>query len=123
MKILEDPNYLERYQGKYSEKKLWKKISSVAKRAGTKVLYPVLILYYVLMDKNTPLTHKAIILGALGYFILPIDLLPDGIPYIGYTDDFTALMTCIKAVNDCITPVIRQKAEQALADWLDVTDS
>lgn len=117
MKILENPDYLERYQKRYSEKKLWKKIASVARKAGSKVIYPVLLLYYVLVDKDTPVKYKAVILGTLGYFILPLDILPDWIPHIGYTDDFTALMTCIKAVKDCITPAIRQKAEKTLADW------
>lgn len=114
MKILEDPNYIERYQDRYSEPKLWNKITSVAKRAGTKVIYPVLLLYYVLQDEGTPLKYKAVILGALGYFILPIDLLPDGIPFLGYTDDLTALMACIKAVRECITPSIKEKAKRKL---------
>ena len=68
MKKLE-PENIERYGKHYDENRLWNKLGTVARRAGSKVVYPVLLLYYVLQDKKTPLKHKAVILGALGYFI------------------------------------------------------
>ena len=82
-----------------------------------KVIYYVLLLYYVLMDENTPWEQKGIIIGALGYFILPIDLIPDFIPVAGYADDVAALTACIKTVVDNITPWIKQRAVQKLTDW------
>ena len=53
----------------------------------------------------------------MGYFILPLDLLPDLIPVLGFTDDLAAILACIRSVKANITPAIRQKAAQKLADW------
>lgn len=105
------------YGSNYSESKLWKKIQSVAKTAGVKTVYAVLLLYYVATDKDVPLSEKAKIYGALGYFILPVDLIPDVMVGIGYTDDFAALMWALKAVKDNITPEIRRKAKAKLSEW------
>ena len=111
------PKDIEKYQGHYSEDGLWGKIAKVAKQAGSKVIYAALILYYVLQDENTPKKHKAIILGALGYFILPIDILPDFIPLVGFSDDLAALIACIKSVYECVNPQIKAKAANKLASW------
>lgn len=101
----------------YSEEGLWEKIIKVAKAAGVKVIHLVLLLFYTAQAPTTPLQQKIIIYGALGYFILPIDLIPDGIPLGGYSDDFAVLLFCIKTVYDNITPEIKQKAESKLHDW------
>ncbi len=116
MKTLE-PNKIEKYQEHYSESGLWKKIGRVAKKAGAKAVYAVLLLYYVLMDKNTPKQYKATILGALGYFILPLDILPDAIPMIGFTDDLAALIACVKTVWSAVTPDIKRQAAEKLVKW------
>ena len=63
--------------------------------------------------------HKMIIIGALGYFILPIDLIPDFIPVAGFTDDASALVACLKTVSDNVTPEVRTKAINKLYDWFD----
>ncbi len=67
--------------------------------------------------ENTSWEHKSIIIGALGYFILAIDLIPDFIPVAGFADDIAALTACIKTVMDNITPDIKRKAVQKLTDW------
>lgn len=61
-------------QKHYSEEGLWDKMMSVFKEAGIKVIYLALVLYYTINADSTPATKKGIIYGALGYFILPIDL-------------------------------------------------
>ncbi len=109
------PKRLERYQKNYSEKGLWEKLAKVARKAGEKVIYAVLLLYYVLIDPKTPMSYKSVIIGALGYFILPMDIIPDFIPIAGFTDDLTALLACIKAVNACITPEIQQRAKDRIS--------
>ncbi len=111
------PKNIEQYKKHYTEPKLFSKIGKVFRKAGMKAIYYVLLLYYVLKDSDTPIKHKAIILGALGYFILPADLLPDIIPLLGFTDDIAALAACIKAVMENVTPAVRQKAIQRLSDW------
>lgn len=77
MKETRTPQNIEQYQKHYSESGLFSKIGKVCRKSGMKVIYYVLLLYYVLTDENTPWEHKSIIIGALGYFILPVDLIPD----------------------------------------------
>ena len=116
MKKLE-PENIERYGCHYDEPRLWKKLGDVAKRAGSKVVYPVLLLYYILQDKNVPLKHKAAIAGALGYFILPLDLIPDLVPLLGFSDDLAALAACIKFMIESVTPEVKEKANRKLETW------
>ena len=111
------PQDIEQYREHYSESGLFAKIGKVCKKAGIKAIYYVLLLYYVLMDGNTSLKDKGIIIGALGYFILPIDLIPDFIPVAGFTDDLAALTACLHTVRANITPEVRKKAVQKLYDW------
>ena len=106
-----------KYRKHYSESGLLSKIGKVCKRAGIKAIYLVLLLYYVLKDKKTPFDQKAIIVGALGYFIFPADLIPDLIPLLGFTDDIAAMMACIRTVKANLTPQIRLKAVQKLSSW------
>lgn len=108
---------LLKYQENYSEDKLWDKMKKFAKKLGGKSIYYVLVLYYVLQSKDVSLQNKALILGALGYFILPIDLIPDVIPAMGFVDDGAALALAFKAVKDSVTPEIEAKAKEQLGDW------
>jgi uncharacterized membrane protein YkvA (DUF1232 family) len=100
----EEVHEIEKYGTYYSDNRLWKKIERVAKKVGATVLLPVFTLYYMLQDDKVSLQHKAYIVGALGYFILPIDLIPDGIlPVIGFTDDIAVMTLVLKLVKDSIT--------------------
>ena len=84
---------------------------------GATVLRPVFTLYYMLQDEKVPLQHKAYIIGALGYFILPFDLIPESVlPIIGFTDDVAVMTFVLKMVKDSITPEIRRKADQKILD-------
>lgn len=105
------------YSKNYSETELWDKVKKVAQQAGVKIIYAVLLLYYVATDKNVSMADKAKIYGALGYFILPLDLIPDTIPMVGYTDDFTALIWALRAVWSNVTPEIEVKARAKLNEW------
>lgn len=108
---------LVKYEKNYSEEGLWKKMGNVAKKARLKTIYMVLLLYYVLKDPSTPKQYKAMIIGALGYFILPLDLIPDFIPVAGYTDDVAALAGALLAVIKCVTPEIQTQAKEKLKEW------
>lgn len=111
------PQNIQKYQKHYSESGLFSKIGNVCKKAGIKAIYYVLLLYYVLIDENTSLKDKSVILGALGYFILPLDLLPDFIPVAGFADDIAALSACLHTVKANLTPSVKKKAVQKLCDW------
>jgi len=75
----------------------------------------LLAAYYCAFDRNTPLAVKATLLGAIAYFVLPTDAIPDYIPIIGYTDDAAVLAVAVKMVSDHILPLHRQAARDALA--------
>ena len=108
---------LTRYQKHYSEESLADKIAKVAKKAGIKVIYAALLLYYVLKSHQTPKKDRNKILGALGYFILPFDLIPDWIPVVGFTDDLAALTWALYAVSKNVTPEVKALAKAKLHDW------
>jgi uncharacterized membrane protein YkvA (DUF1232 family) len=79
----------------------------------------LLTAYYCAFDRDTPLQVKAALLGALAYFVLPFDAIPDVLPVIGFTDDAAVLATAIRLVATHITPVHRAAARAALARGLE----
>ena len=113
------PKDIEKYQENYSESKLLTKITSVARWTGAKMVYAVLLLYYVLRNPNVSMADKSKIYGALGYFILPTDLILDIIPIVGYSDDMAAIMWAIHTVAKNITPEIKEQAKAKLGEWFD----
>lgn len=101
---------IRKYQNHYSESGLLGKLSKVAKKVGQKIVYAVMLLYYVIQSPEISKGDKATIIGALGYFILPLDLLPDFIPLVGFTDDLSAILLALHAVWKNITPDVKAKA-------------
>jgi uncharacterized membrane protein YkvA (DUF1232 family) len=108
---------LQKYQGNYSEDAFWKKIGRFAGKAGAKAVYYALVLFYTLSDPATPAKYKAVIAGALGYFILPIDLLPDFLPFAGMADDWAALIAAVSYVASAITASHKEKARKKMLAW------
>ena len=105
-----DEKQIQKYQEHYTENKLSGKLVKVAKRAGQKIVYAVLLLYYVLGSPDISKADKTTIIGALGYFIHPLDLLPDFIPFAGFTDDLSAILLALHAIWKNITPEVKAKA-------------
>ena len=101
----------------YSEKSLFKKLATFAKTAGEKVVYTVLLLFYLMKDKKTGLKTKITIAAALGYFILPTDAIFDLTPIIGYSDDLAILAATLYRMAKNITPEISAKARAKLKEW------
>lgn len=113
----EEVHEVQKYGTYYSDNRFWKKVERVAKKAGATVLLPVFTLYYMLQDDKVPLKYKAYIIGALGYFILPLDLIPDAIlPVIGFTDDLAVVTLVLKLVKNSITPEIKARANARVAE-------
>lgn len=69
-------------------------------------------------DRNTPLQAKAVMLGALAYFVLPADAIPDVLLAFGFTDDIAVLSTAVAAIAKHITPEHRAAARKALQEHL-----
>ena len=108
-----------KYSGKFSQKDIVEKISRVAKRAGAKLVYAALILFYTLQSDKISVKDKAVIIGALGYLISPLDVVPDAIPIVGLGDDLAVLIYVLKSVWTDIDPEIKNKAKEKLTDWFD----
>ena len=114
---------VKKYGSYYSENKFWKKVQRIARKVGATVMRPVLQLYYLLHDEHVPLQHKAYIIGALGYFILPLDFIPETIlAMIGYTDDIAVMGLVVKLVKDSLTPEIKAKVEAKITELLHTDD-
>lgn len=115
---MELPDFMN-YANKFSQTEFVEKIARIAKRAGAKLVYAALILYYTLQSDKISAANKAMIIGALGYMISPLDVVPDAIPIAGLTDDLAVLLFVLKKVWTDIDPDIQQKAKERLAKWFD----
>ena len=114
-----DINEILNYKDKFSQSAFLEKISRIAKRAGAKLIYAALILYYTLQSDKVSLKDKAIILGALGYLISPLDVVPDAIPIAGLGDDLAVLIFVLKKVWGEVNDDVRAKAKSKLSRWFD----
>ena len=115
---MELPDFMK-YSNKFTQKDFVEKISRIAKRAGSKLVYAALILYYTLQSDKVSKADKAIIIGALGYMISPLDVIPDAIPIAGLTDDLAVLLYVLKKVWTGIDPEIIEKSRERLSKWFD----
>ncbi|MDE0395752.1 MAG: YkvA family protein [Gammaproteobacteria bacterium] len=91
-------------------------LGAVAHRSGRECLRLALAFWYCLLDPDTPTRAKAIILAAVGYFILPVDAIPDVIPGVGHADDLGALALAVVAVLFHIKPEHRRRARERIGD-------
>lgn len=99
------------------QKGFWKKVKTAANRIP--FMDEVVASYYCAMDPETPSRVRVTLLGALAYFILPLDSLPDFIIGFGFTDDIAVLTAAFAAVRGSITDAHREAAQKALAEGLD----
>ena len=107
------------YANRFSQSEFVEKIARIAKRAGAKLVYAALVLYYTLQSDKISAANKAMIIGALGYMISPLDVVPDAIPIAGLTDDLAVLLFVLKKVWTDIDPEIQEKARERLKKWFD----
>lgn len=108
---------VQEYEKQYSEEKFWDKLAGTAKKAGIKVVYAALLLYYALQSSAISAKEKAMIVGALGYFILPIDIVSDIIPGVGYLDDAAILCAVVKLLIAGIDEQVTCQAKAKLSQW------
>ena len=112
-----DDNIFDKYEENYSEDSFWKKIRKTAQNLGADAIYMALILFYALNSPSTPVWAKTVIIGALGYFISPFDIVPDVTPGVGYADDIAVMVFAIGAVVMSINEDVRKQARNKLKDW------
>lgn len=107
-----DPKYAENF----SETGFWDKITGVLKKAGVELIYKALKLFYAAKNPNCPIAVKGTIYAALGYFILPFDLLPDVIPFVGFSDDLIALGAAIGIAHMYIDEWVIEQAQNKMVE-------
>lgn len=103
------------YAKQFSESDLWAKLGDFAMKAGAKLVYIVLCLFYAL--DTLPVKEKLIVTGALGYFIFPADAVPDLLPGVGLSDDLAALLAVFKGLKSGISPNSVERAQNKLSEW------
>ena len=113
---------LDKYRRKFSESGFWEKIKQYGAAAGSKAVYMALLLYYAYKRKETPAWAKRMVLGVLGYFIVPIDLIPDLSFLIGYTDDIGLLSFALVTIAAYVNDEVRTDAREHLGKWFGPVD-
>ena len=106
-----------RYRKYYSDASFWDKLKRYSKVAGMKVVYPALLLHYLLKSNEVPLKTKLILSAAMGYFILPVDFIPDFAPLLGFTDDVGVLLLILRQMAVYVTPEIKKLAREHVQKW------
>ena len=91
-------------------RKFWRKLKREV--ASVPFLEDVLTAHYCAFDRNTPVHVKAVLIGAIAYFVMPDDLIPDYLPIIGYADDAAVLGMAIKLMSSHIKPEHREAARR-----------
>ncbi len=111
---------IEKYKENYSEEKFWEKLKKIAKKIGVKATAYGLTLFYVLQKDEVTYGDKLFIIGCLGYFILPIDLVPDVLVGIGYTDDIGFMAINLIRISKYIDDDVKRKVSKKLSEWFDI---
>lgn len=107
---------LASYSKYYNAETFLQKVKKIAIKAGSELIYKTLLLYYVLIEDSVPFQIKSLIIGALGYLILPTDLIPDFIVGLGYTDDLAAISFVVSQIEEYRTEAIERKAKKTFED-------
>ena len=117
MKADETTENVQNYSDAYSEKNFWEKLARFALRAGKEIVEKALTLYYCFQDSDTPKWAKAVILAALGYFISPLDAIPDPVPVVGFADDLGVIVLAFSRILVHIKDSHRKMAREKLKEW------
>ena len=112
------PDFMS-YKDKFTQNGFIDKVSRIAKRAGAKLVYAALILYYTLQSDKVSVKDKTLIISALGYLISPLDVMPDAIPIVGLGDDLSVLIYVLHKVWGDVSNEIKEKAHEKLSKWFD----
>ncbi|MBQ7594379.1 MAG: DUF1232 domain-containing protein [Synergistaceae bacterium] len=105
-----DPKYRE----DYSDSGFWEKVKSVLKSAGLELIYKAIQLYYVMKKPDCPLSVKMSIIAALGYFISPLDIIPDFIPFVGFSDDLLAVGAALMMAESYVDEEVKRQARETI---------
>ncbi|HDM8215629.1 YkvA family protein [Vibrio campbellii] len=100
------------------EKTFWRKMKNSVKKAGEEIAVMGIKSWLAMADSNTSVRHKAILGGALAYFVLPTDMVPDVLAGVGFTDDMAALTLAVNSVGNAITDEHEEQAREKLSSMV-----
>jgi uncharacterized membrane protein YkvA (DUF1232 family) len=112
----------EEHAKNFDEESFWGKLTDVAKAAGRELVEKALWLFYASQSPSLPAWAKTTIYGALAYLVLPIDMIPDFLPAVGFTDDAGVLAGALAMVAMHIDRDVKAKASEKLKTWFGETD-
>ena len=105
---------LQKYEQHYNDSSFLDKVTKYGKLIGITALYKAVQLWFVLQKPDVPARTKAVIMGALGYLIAPLDFLPDLLPVLGYTDDIVAITFALIKVQGYLDEEVERKSKKLL---------
>ena len=105
---------LQKYEQHYNDSSFLDKVTKYGKLIGINALYKAVQLWFVMQKPDVPAGTKAVIMGALGYLIAPLDFLPDLLPVLGYTDDIVAITFALIKVQGYIDEEVERKSKKLL---------
>ena len=113
-----DVSVLKQYAGNYDENQMWNKIKGFSFEAGIHLVIKVLQLWFVLQKPEVPVHVKVAIMGAIAYFVMPVDFILDVLPG-GYHDDLLAVTLTLFAAEEYIDDEVRRKAREKVMEIVD----
>ncbi len=109
---------LSGYDKYYDEEKFLRKLKKLIFRLGEEVVVRILMLWFLLNSGKVPVKTRLLIMAALGYLVMPADLVSDFIPVLGFTDDVAFLTYAFNQTAHYMDESIRKKAEAKLQSWM-----
>ncbi len=109
------------YEREYTEAGLWAKLGAAAGSASRELIEKTLWLYFAAQRSETPAWAKATVYGALGYFILPADLVPDPVPLGGFFDDMAILAFAVATIASYIDADVKRRTASVMQRIFDIS--
>ena len=111
---------LSSYGEYFNAETFLQKVKGIAIKAGSKVVYQALLLYSLFVGESVPIRIKFLIGGALGYLLLPTDLVPDFIIGLGFADDLAAISFVLSQIDEYRTDEVENNANALFEEIFEV---
>lgn len=99
----------------HSEQGFWRKVTRLPRSASGEILERALLLWSILVDRGTPAWARVAIVACLGYFVAPMDAVPDFVPVVGLADDLSAMVLLLARLEHLATEKARERAKDKVA--------